>query len=73
MASGDDPPAIRDPATDEQPPGMPAWGKYLLLGSVAAVVLTVLAVLLVGGDHGPGRHGGSHAVPAIPAAAADTL
>lgn len=74
MTSGDDRPTTRDAAADEQPPGMPAWVKYLLLGLITVVVLAVLAMLLVGGDHGPGRHGGSHSAPATATAAvADAL
>ena len=48
--------------TDDQAPaghpGLPRWVK--LLGVVAALVLVVLVVtmLLVGGQHGPGLHGG---------------
>lgn len=38
---------------------MPSWVKYLLLGLATAAVLAVLVMLLVGGDHGPGRHLGS--------------
>lgn len=57
----------------EVPPGMPVWVKYLLGALVAVALLAVLAMLLVGGDHGPGRHGagpgagpgaGMHSAPA---------
>ena len=35
--------------------GMPRWVKlFLLVGLVVLVV--VVALLVVGGDHGPGRH-----------------
>lgn len=53
----DDQPPLSS-APQELPPGMPAWVKYLLLGLVTLVVLVVVVMLLVGGDHGPGRHGG---------------
>ena len=36
--------------------GMPRWVKVFLLVAVAIVVLGVVAMLLVGGGHGPGRH-----------------
>ena len=49
---------------DDVPPKMPPWVKYLLLGLLAAVVVAVLTMLVVGGEHGPGRHGASHSAPA---------
>jgi hypothetical protein len=51
-------------SVQDLPPKMPSWVKYLLLGLLAAVVLAVLTMLVVGGEHGPGRHGGSHSAPA---------
>lgn len=46
------------------PPGMPSWVKYLLGALLAVVLLAVLAMLVVGGDHGPGRHvGGMDSAP----------
>ena len=36
--------------------GVPRWVKVFLLVAVAIVVLGVVMMLLVGGDHGPGRH-----------------
>ena len=44
-----------DPARGPAP-GMPSWVKVFLLVSAAIVVLGVVVMLLVGGDHGPGRH-----------------
>ena len=39
---------------------MPRWVKISLIGVGALVVIFVLANIAgVGGDHGPGRHGGS--------------
>lgn len=38
------------------PPGMPAWVKLLVIAVLVVVVATVLAMVLLGGDHGPGRH-----------------
>jgi hypothetical protein len=49
----------------EGPPGMPSWVKYLIGALLAVILLAVLAMLVVGGDHGPGRHsGGMHSAPA---------
>lgn len=45
------------PQADHGPPRAPRWVKLLLLGLLAAVVLAVLAMFIVGGDHGPSRHG----------------
>jgi hypothetical protein len=42
---------VRSPAT-----GVPRWVKVFLLVTAAIVVLGVMVMLLVGGDHGPGRH-----------------
>ena len=42
---------------DARPPPAPRWVKQLLLGLLAVVVLAVLIMLIVGGEHGPGRHG----------------
>ena len=36
--------------------GVPRWVKVFLLVAVAIAVLGVVVMLLVGGDHGPGRH-----------------
>ncbi|HZA18838.1 MAG TPA: hypothetical protein VE645_18450 [Pseudonocardiaceae bacterium] len=36
--------------------GMPRWVKVFLLVAVAIAVLAVVVMLLVGGEHGPGRH-----------------
>ena len=36
--------------------GLPAWVKWTLIAILAVIVLLVLAQLVVGGDHGPGRH-----------------
>lgn len=42
----------------EEPPALPRWVKVLALGSVVVLVVLVLVLLLVGGEHGPGMHGG---------------
>ena len=41
---------------EEQPPGMPRWVKVLAVALVVLVVVAILAMLVFGGDHGPGRH-----------------
>ncbi|QSR30614.1 hypothetical protein CFI00_08900 [Nocardioides sp. S5] len=65
MAADDDKrPSGRTVHDDDVPPKMPSWVKYLLLGLLAAVVVAVLTMLVVGGEHGPGRHGASHSAPA---------
>lgn len=39
----------------EGPPGIPRWVK--IFGAVlAAIILVVLILMLLGGNHGPGRH-----------------
>ncbi|MER6974525.1 hypothetical protein ABT304_25945 [Nocardioides sp. NPDC000445] len=53
----------------EMPPGMPSWVKLLLGALLAVIVLAVLAMILLGGEHRPGRHGGGmHSAPAAEAA-----
>jgi len=39
-------------------PGLPQWVKLLAIGVVIAVIVLVVTMLLVGGEHGPGMHGG---------------
>ena len=64
MATDDGQGSVSNPVSDDTPPGLPSWVKYLLLGLLAVVLIAVLAMLVVGGDHGPGRHGGSSSAPA---------
>ena len=58
---------LSDPAGEgTNPPVRPRWVKFFL-GIAALVAIAVVVGLLVGGDHGPGRHlGGStdHGAPA---------
>ena len=51
------------------PPGVPRWVK--ISGALVAVILLVLVVIMVlGGNHGPGRHMGAPvAKPSTPAVA----
>ena len=43
--------------------GVPRWVKISLLVALVVAVLGVVVMLLVGGEHGPGRH--SSAAPAV--------
>ncbi|EGD42865.1 hypothetical protein ACFVJS_10480 [Nocardioides sp. NPDC057772] len=52
------------PKPDDVPPGMPSWVKYLLVVLLAVVLIALLAMFALGGDHGPGRHiGGMRSAP----------
>ena len=62
-----DPPARADAADDPAPTpdhesaaGTPRWVK--IFGAIALVVVVFFLVVLLmrGGEHGPGRHGGSN-------------
>lgn len=39
-------------------PGLPRWVVLLALGALAVIVVLVVAMLFLGGEHGPGMHGG---------------
>lgn len=55
------PTADPDPGRGE---GMPRWVKVSLIVGLALVLLFVVAkVAGVGGEHGPGRHGGGGGTP----------
>lgn len=41
------------------PPGTPRWVKALGVAAILAVLLVVGAMLIMGGQHGPGLHAGS--------------
>lgn len=43
---------------DDQQPDVPRWVKLLLLGLGLGLFLLIAAMLVFGGDHGPGRHFG---------------
>ena len=47
-----------DDRSTERPPALPRWVKLLALGVLVAVIVLVVVMLLVGGEHGPGMHGG---------------
>lgn len=40
----------------DNPPATPRWVKLLILGLALAVLVMVVAMVLLGGEHGPGRH-----------------
>lgn len=42
-------------------PGMPRWVKVLGAIALVVVVIAVVAMLISGGEHGPGRHGAERA------------
>jgi hypothetical protein len=41
--------------------GTPRWVKVSGIVALVLVLLVLVVMLFVGGNHGPGRHGGSHA------------
>jgi hypothetical protein len=43
--------------------GVPRWVKVFVVVAVALAVLGVVVMLLVGGDHGPGRHQSATTAP----------
>jgi hypothetical protein len=46
----------------ELPPGVPRWVKVLGTSAGIVILLVVVAMILIGGRHGPGRHlHGGHA------------
>lgn len=52
---------------DESPPGVPRWVKVFGVVAVIVILLAIAAMILVGGEHGPGRHmyGGHTAASAL--------
>ena len=47
-----------DAQAPDGPPGLPQWVKILALGVAMTLIVLVIVMLLVGGEHGPGMHGG---------------
>lgn len=47
--------------TADGPPSTPLWVKVFGIVGVVLVLLVVVMLLFGGGNHGPGRHMGSHA------------
>lgn len=57
------------PSTDRESPaetdGMPLWVKAFIVVAAAVVALFVIGKITgIGGEHGPGRHGGGLEQPA---------
>lgn len=40
----------------ESPPGVPRWVRAFGIIAAIVILLAVAAMILVGGEHGPGRH-----------------
>ncbi len=47
----------------DTPPGVPRWVIVSLLVGAAVLLLLVAAMLITGGQHGPGRHTGGPQSP----------
>lgn len=48
--------ALLVPATHDEYPGMPRWVKITGLVTLAVILIAIVIMLLVGGEHGPARH-----------------
>ncbi|MFP5283253.1 MAG: hypothetical protein ACLGIF_07365 [Actinomycetes bacterium] len=48
-----------DRSTEAETDGMPRWVKGFIVVAVGVVIVLVLAALLTGGQHSPGRHSGA--------------
>ena len=56
MTQAQEPEPTRDAgASSDQPPGVPTWVKISAI-VVAILVVVVVVAMLMGGNHGPGRH-----------------
>jgi hypothetical protein len=51
---------MTQPQDHGAPPGIPRWVKIFGIIAIVVIVLVVIAMLL-GGNHGPGRHLGAMA------------
>lgn len=47
---------MTEPNQESRPPSMPGWLKILLIALLVVAVIGAVAMLVSGGDHGPGRH-----------------
>ena len=65
--------AIRNDDTGaEAAAGLPRWVKWFLIVTAAVVGVGVLLMVLLGGEHGPGRHTGLGPVATAPIGSAVT-
>ena len=58
------PPALAETevSDSESPPSVPRWVKILGVVTVIVILLAIAAMILIRGNHGPGRHlHGDHA------------
>ena len=51
-------PSPMDEQAPSGPPGLPRWVKLLALGALILTIVGAVVMLLIGGEHGPGMHGG---------------
>ena len=49
---------------EEGPPGLPRW-VWVSLIAVGLLLVVLLVAMLVGGNHGPGRHMGAPALGTV--------
>lgn len=47
---------MREAPSDERPPSTPRWVKVIVV-AILGLLLIGVAIVLAGGEHGPGRHG----------------
>lgn len=52
-----------EPPESDTAAGTPRWVKVFAIVALVVIVL-VVTLLLIGGNHGPGRHGGGDALRA---------
>lgn len=51
-------PLSHDEQGPERPPAPPRWVGLLVIGALVVLVVLVMGMLLIGGEHGPGMHRG---------------
>ncbi len=52
----EDPQRHSETGAEQPAAGMPRWVKVFLLAVLVAGIVIVIVMLMVGGEHGPGRH-----------------
>ena len=62
-------PQTRSKPDRGSPPSTPRWVKVLGIVALVAILLLIIVMLIVGGEHGPGRHRAIDANDGIPALA----